>query len=314
MVMVGTIASASIGSCSKVPLSNRCFMPCCSSIGDSSNNAVSFGSSSSVNLSIFLQLRPSALSLCVTGTPRRALPLSSAVICSVAVASDVPTVAETKSTFLKAYKKPIPSIYNNFIQELLVQQHLMRYKRTYQYDPVFALGFVTVFNQLMDGYPSDEDREAIFKAYINALKEDPIQYRSDAKMLEEWASVQDANTIVEFHSRDGEVEGKLKDISERAKTKKNFNYSRFFAIGLFRLLELANATDPTVLEKLCAALNISKPSVDRDLDTYRNILSKLVQSKELLKEYVEREKKKRAERESSQKPSEPVAKMEIGLL
>eukprot|EP00252_Welwitschia_mirabilis_P027931 TRINITY_DN9820_c0_g1_i3.p1 TRINITY_DN9820_c0_g1~~TRINITY_DN9820_c0_g1_i3.p1 ORF type:complete len:248 (-),score=47.93 TRINITY_DN9820_c0_g1_i3:529-1272(-) len=247
MVMVGTIASASIGSCSKVPLSNRCFMPCCSSIGDSSNNAVSFGSSSSVNLSIFLQLRPSALSLCVTGTPRRALPLSSAVICSVAVASDVPTVAETKSTFLKAYKKPIPSIYNNFIQELLVQQHLMRYKRTYQYDPVFALGFVTVFNQLMDGYPSDEDREAIFKAYINALKEDPIQYS-------------------------------------------------------------------LIMWQLCAALNISKPSVDRDLDTYRNILSKLVQSKELLKEYVEREKKKRAERESSQKPSEPVAKMEIGLL
>ncbi|KAH9323890.1 hypothetical protein KI387_018529, partial [Taxus chinensis] len=110
---------------------------------------------------------------------------------------------------------------------------------------------------------------------------------NDANKMEEWASSQDASSIVEFQSRDGEVEGILKDIAERAKGKKFFNYSRFFAIGLFRLLERANATEPIVLEKLCQALNISKPSVDRDLDTYRNILSKLVQSKELLKEYVE---------------------------
>lgn len=91
--------------------------------------------------------------------------------------SDVTTVAETKSNFLKAYKRPIPSIYNTVLQELIVQQHLMRYKRTYRYDPVFALGFVTVYDQLMDGYPSDEDREAIFQAYIKALNEDPEQYR-----------------------------------------------------------------------------------------------------------------------------------------
>lgn len=40
--------------------------------------------------------------------------------------------------------------------------------------------------------------------------------------------------------------------------------------------------------QLCAALNLDKRSVDRDLDVYRNLLTKLVQAKELLKEYVER--------------------------
>lgn len=53
----------------------------------------------------------------------------------------------------------------------------MRYKRTYQYDAVFALGFVTVYDQLMEGYPSNEDKDSIFKAYITALNEDPDQYR-----------------------------------------------------------------------------------------------------------------------------------------
>lgn len=33
---------------------------------------------------------------------------------------------------------------------------------------------------------------------------------------------------------------------------------------------------------------MNKRSVDRDLDVYRNLLSKLAQGKELIKEYVER--------------------------
>lgn len=222
--------------------------------------------------------------------------------------TDVPTVSETKMNFLKNYKRPIPSIYNTLLQELMVQQHLMRYKRTYRYDAVFALGFVTVYDQLMDGYPSDEDRDIIFQVYIKALREDPEQYRKDAQMLEEWARSQTASSLVEFSSKEGEVEGILKDIAERAGGKGSFSYSRFFAIGLFRLLELANATEPTILEKLCAAFNISKRSVDRDLDVYRNLLTKLVQAKELLKEYVDREKKKREERVESQKANEAITK------
>lgn len=224
----------------------------------------------------------------------------------MATGSEAPPVSDTKLKFLTAYKRPIPSIYNTVLQELIVQQHLMRYKKTYQYDPVFALGFVTVYDQLMEGYPSDDDREAIFKAYINALNENPQQYRADAEKMEAWARAQDSSSLVDFSSKSGEIEDVMKDIAERAGGNGSFSYSRFFAVGLFRLLELANATDPTVLEKLCAALNINKRSVDRDLDVYRNLLSKLVQAKELLKEYVEREKKKLQERIEPQKANEAV--------
>ncbi|OIW05914.1 hypothetical protein TanjilG_07190 [Lupinus angustifolius] len=221
---------------------------------------------------------------------------------------NIPTVSETKLNFLKAYKRPIPSIYNSVLQEIIVQQHLMRYKRSYRYDPVFALGFVTVYDQLMEGYPNDEDRNAIFQAYIKSLNEDPDQYRVDAQKLEEWARDQNSTSLVDFSSRDGEVERILKNIAERAGGKGEFSYSRFFAIGLFRLLELANAMEPSILEKLCAALNVNKRSVDGDLDLYRNLLSKLVQAKELLKEYVDREKKKREERSEPQKANEAITK------
>jgi len=75
-------------------------------------------------------------------------------------------------------------------------------------------------------------------------------YRIDAKKLEDWAKAQNSTSLVEFSSREGEVEGFLKDIAKRAGEKGEFSYSRFFAVGLFRLLELANATEPTILDKV----------------------------------------------------------------
>lgn len=74
--------------------------------------------------------------------------------------------------------------------------------------------------------------------------------RLDAQKLEEWARAQNSTSLVEFSSREGEIEGILRDIAERAGGKGDFSYSRFFAVGLFRLLELGNATEPTILEKV----------------------------------------------------------------
>jgi hypothetical protein len=45
-----------------------------------------------------------------------------------------PTVADTKRKFIDSYRKPIPSIYNVVVQELLVQQHFIRYNVAYKYN------------------------------------------------------------------------------------------------------------------------------------------------------------------------------------
>eukprot|EP00475_Leptophrys_vorax_P028881 TRINITY_DN42065_c0_g1_i1.p1 TRINITY_DN42065_c0_g1~~TRINITY_DN42065_c0_g1_i1.p1 ORF type:complete len:286 (+),score=32.89 TRINITY_DN42065_c0_g1_i1:114-971(+) len=227
---------------------------------------------------------------------------SAAVRASVATvrcqaAFSPPVVADTKQAFLKAYPKPIPTIYNTVIQEILVQQHLTRYNRTYKYDPVFALGFVTVFDQLLDGFPSSAEREAIFKAYIEALNEEPTTYRADAERLEKWAAeLATSASLVDFMAGDGPVERDLKGIAERAKSG-TFHYSRFFAVGLFRLLEITKESEPSTVEKLCVNLGIPVMSVNRDLDVYRGLLGKLTQAKELQREFISRENKKREERE-----------------
>ena len=45
-------------------------------------------------------------------------------------------MADTKRKFYETFRKPVPGIYNNVIQELLVQHHIMRYNKKYQYDEV----------------------------------------------------------------------------------------------------------------------------------------------------------------------------------
>ncbi len=47
-----------------------------------------------------------------------------------------PTVADTKRKFIETYTKPIPSIYGAVVQELLVQQHFIRYNINYNYNDV----------------------------------------------------------------------------------------------------------------------------------------------------------------------------------
>ncbi|KAK9823138.1 hypothetical protein WJX72_000536 [[Myrmecia] bisecta] len=221
------------------------------------------------------------------------------VVAKAAQGSGPPTVADTKQKFLQAYRKPVPGVYTTIVQELLVQQHLMRYNKSYQYDEVFALGFVSVFDQVLDGLPS-ASQEQVFAAYINALDEDPARYRADAEKVEGWAKALSGAADLKPDASGGELQQLLAGIAERAAAN-NFLYTKFFAIGLFRLLELTGAKDPKALEALVRSMNVPLESVNRDLMTYKGVLSKLGAAKEMMRELVARERKKAAEREAEKK-------------
>lgn len=48
-----------------------------------------------------------------------------------------------------------------------------------------------------------------------------------------------------------------------------FSYNKFVAIGLFRLLELSGAKEPSALEKLVKAVGVKPEAVNRDLLMYK---------------------------------------------
>ncbi|CAG9463220.1 unnamed protein product [Pedinophyceae sp. YPF-701] len=211
----------------------------------------------------------------------------------VRVCAGPPTVAETKDKFFKAYTKPVPAMYSTVINELLVSQHLWRYNKKYQYDELQALGLVSIFDQLLDEY-NEEDKKALFEAYVNALDEDPDTYRKDAKFMEEWAS---GSPEVKPDAAGDEGQQKLAAIAERVAAG-DFYYSKLFAIGLFRVLECAGASSPEALKGAVAALGVREDAVNRDLMMYKGVLSKLTAAKEMMAEFLERERRKTEERKA----------------
>lgn len=224
-------------------------------------------------------------------------PRSSRRTVTVNAAHAPPTVAETKRRFMEAYRKPIPAIYNTVVQEVLVQQHFVRYNVAYQYNEVFALGFVSVFDQIMDSFDPAE-RSKVFEAYIGALGEDPRQYRADAERLEAEAKALSGPAGLTPDSGGSDLQRALARVAEAGEAGK-LAYNKFFAIGLFRLLELTGAKEPAALERLVKSVGAKPEAVNKDLLLYKGILSKLAAAKELMKEFLEREKKKQAEREAA---------------
>ncbi|WIA12528.1 hypothetical protein OEZ86_003487 [Tetradesmus obliquus] len=215
----------------------------------------------------------------------------------VKAAFSPPTVAETKRNFIEAYTRPIPAIYNTVLQELLVQQHFIRYGINYQYNAVYALGFVSVFDQILDGFDAG-DKAALFGAYVNAIGEDPSQYRADAEQLEAQARSLGSPDGLVPDASGNELQQALAAVAASTESGK-FAYNRFFAVGLFRLLELTGAKEPAALEKLVKAVGVKPASVNKDLLMYKGVLSKLSSAKEMMRDFLEREKRKQAEREAA---------------
>lgn len=222
-----------------------------------------------------------------------------------------PTVADTKKTFQESFDKPLPTIYSTVVLELLVQQHLFRWNKAYQYSEVTALGICSIFDQILEGLPEGE-RNQVFNAYVKALKEDPEKYRSDAARLESWARSLSNPSDVMPNADGSEGQQALAKVAE-ANESSNFLYTKFFAVGLFRMLELAGGKDPKALSALVTSLGISQERVTADLTMYKGVLSKLQAAKEIMQEFINREKKKAAERaaakaatDSDGSPPQPV--------
>eukprot|EP00775_Hariotina_reticulata_P002157 gene2157-2475_t len=208
-----------------------------------------------------------------------------------------PTVADTKKQFIEGYQRPIPSIYNTVVQELLVQQHFIRYGINYKYNAVYALGFVSVFDQVLDGF-DENDKSKIFTSYVKALGEDPAQYRSDAEKLESQAKALSGPDGLVPDASGNDLQQALAAVAA-ATSDGTFAYNRFFAVGLFRLLELTGAKEPAALEKLVKAVGVQPAAVNKDLLLYKGVLSKLSAAKEMMREFLDREKRKQAEREAA---------------
>lgn len=217
------------------------------------------------------------------------------------MSESLPTVSDTKRAFYRGFPKPVNSVYRRAIDELLVESHLLTVCQTFHYDPIFALGWVTAFDEFTTGYRPEADRAKIYHALVSALRLDAEQLRADAQQLAQIAQSAPQGVVTLLTTGEGSPELEpLTGTVHRIAGTPQFKYSRLLAIGLFRLLALSAPeqwADPerrkALLAQVGKTLNLNSEKLIRDQELYQSSLDKLKQSLQMMADLVEAERKKR---------------------
>ena len=226
---------------------------------------------------------------------------------------NIRTVSDTKREFYRHHTRPVNSIYRRFVEELLVEMHLLSVNVDFRYDPIYALGVVTSFERFMQGYRPETDKESIFSALCQAVGGNSEQYRQDAQTLLNQTKEIAASDFMERMKQaasgeggDGILWGTLRAIAENSRYK----YSRLFAVGLYTLLmevdaDLVKSEEKrqNTINQVSEALSLSSEKLHKDLDLYRSNLDKMQQLLAVLEDTLEADRKKR-EPKDTENPTE----------
>jgi photosystem II biogenesis protein Psp29 len=222
--------------------------------------------------------------------------------------NNLSTVSDTKRNFYSQHTRPINSIYRRVVEELMVEMHLLSTNIDFAYNPVYALGVVSSFDRFMTSYRPEVDKQSIFVALCESMGGNAQQYRIDAAGVQEFARSMQEQDIVNWlaHPTNEGMGSQLASTLGSIASNPKFKYSRLFGIGLFTILEQA-APDLLKDEKkreaailqIGEALHLPTDKVQKDLDTYRSNLDKLVQMEAVMADLAEAERKKREKREQA---------------
>lgn len=219
--------------------------------------------------------------------------------------NNIRTVSDTKKSFYNFHTRPISSIYNRVVEELLVEMHLISVNSNYSYNPFYALGMVTTFERFMKGYAPEHDKTSIFNGLLQAQEEDPNKYRGDAKALEDLARQMSGEEVLSWIclSKDRENTEYFQDYLRIISDNPKFKYNRLFSIGLFTLLEIVDkelAKDQQsrteALKKICEALNLPEEKLLKDIDLYLSNLDRITQARIAMEDSIQAARKKREKR------------------
>ncbi|WP_157776205.1 photosystem II biogenesis protein Psp29 [Gloeomargarita lithophora] len=201
----------------------------------------------------------------------------------------VPTVADTKRAFYQHHPRPIHSVYQRVMEEMLVEMHLLQVNAGFRYHPLYALGVVTSFDTLMAYYTPVAHRDSIFQALCRALGHDPEVFRSDAQRWQTLAQGDSGTALRTWFSQPEatlSAHDPLQIELQSWLTPPVPKYSRLVGIGLLTLVQRVFPDGeeqwPTAVQTLTHTLNLNGEKVERDLDLYRSTLERLTQAQAML--------------------------------
>jgi len=148
----------------------------------------------------------------------------------------VRTVGEAFTEFTDLLGTPVNALYKGICTDLVGSLHLIKVNARFQKDAVFSLGLVSVLDLVLKNYPEQDTAKRIKSAMIKSAGMDEAQIDAEAATLMAWAQGKTTEDVAA--ALRGEGGSALSTIALGARNDEYWMYSRFFGIGLIKMMEI----------------------------------------------------------------------------
>jgi Thylakoid formation protein len=151
------------------------------------------------------------------------------------VGAKVKTVGEAFAEFTDDLGYAINPLYKSMITDIVGTTHLTVVCARFARDPVWSLGMMTALDLLLKNYPEPDVGQRIVSSLCKCVGLKQAEVEAEAKALQDWAKSSTREEVEKALM--GEGTSTLATVAQRIKGDEYWMYSRFFGIGMLKVME-----------------------------------------------------------------------------